>query len=87
MLTKLLLGAVLVMLALTMINMMVYADEGRYYSYTKAIKYCDNDRGCVLQDFVIHCKGDRVVDIEPLPRWVYVSDDFDKEGLGGWCDS
>ena len=85
---KVLLAAVFVLiLAMAMFDAAAYAaNDSHYYSYTKAIKYCGASEGCVMQDFVVHCLGNRVVDIEPLAERIYVPMAFERDDPFGWCN-
>ena len=84
---KFLIGSVLVVLLALILSVMVYAtnEEGRYYSYTKAIKYCGADV-CMMQDFTVYCMGDRVIDIKPMASHFYVPRDFEWDDRFGWCE-
>jgi hypothetical protein len=85
---KVLLASVLTLIAaMVLFNAIAYAsNDNHYYSYTKAIKYCGPD-GCMMQDFIVHCLGNRVVDIEPLVDRIYVSRTFERDDPFGWCES
>jgi hypothetical protein len=86
---KFLLGSVLVLvMALVIFSVIAYAanDDVHYYSYTKAIKYCGSD-GCVMQDFIVRCLDDRVIDIEPMAERIHVPMTFERDDHFGWCES
>ena len=84
---KILLGSVLVIVLALVLSVMVYAtnEDSSFYSYTKAIKYCGPD-ACMMQDFLVYCIGDRVIDIKPLASHFYVPRNFEWEDHFGWCE-
>lgn len=84
----LILSFVVLAAALALFTVIAYAakDNTLYYTYTKAIKYCDGSEGCVIQDFIVHCLGDRVIDIEPIAKRLHVPSDFEGDDHFGWCD-